>query len=88
MTEDKKFTERDLHIAGEMGALTRAVTNLCEKVEDIARTHEVNTKAMWDKIDSHSAHISDQAATIKWIIGIGIGIQAAWAAFVGFFKPH
>lgn len=86
MNEDRKFTERDLHIAGEMGALTRAVTNLCEKVDDIARTHEVNTKAMWDKLDVHSGKISDGAATIKWIIGIGIGIQAAWAAFVGVFK--
>lgn len=86
MTEEKKFTERDLEIAGEMGALTKAVTNLCEKVDDIARTSAITQKAMWDKIDAHSGNLSDQAATIKWIIGVGIGIQAAWAAFVGLFK--
>lgn len=86
MTDEKIYTENDLRLASEMGALTRAVTNLCEKVDDIAETHSTNQKAMWERIDKNRDKIEEHSALIKWIIGIGIGLQIAWGVFMGLFK--
>lgn len=86
MSEEQKYTERDLYIASELGALTKVVMNLDSKICDIIKDNSAAHDIMWSKIDKHHEQISSHSSFLKWIIGIGVGIQAAWGIFTGVFK--
>lgn len=44
------------------------------------------TSPIWRKLDKHSDKLFEHAGTLKWIIGVGLGLQVALGIFIGFIK--
>lgn len=86
MNEELKYSEKDLEIAKELSGLTRAIQNLDEKMTAIVTSKKDEHKDIWNKLEKHSDRLDTHNAFVKWIIGVGIGLQAAWAMLLGIFK--
>lgn len=82
MIDEPKYTERDLEIAKELSGLTKAIFNMDDKVNNILRERDT----LWKKMDVHASRLDYHHGLIKWVIGVGIGIQAVWIAFIEFIK--
>lgn len=64
----------------------RHMPSIDEKFEAFIKEVKDQTSPIWQKLEKHSDKLSDHSGKFKWIIGIGIGIQAAWIAFIELFK--
>ena len=78
--------ERDLVFAEKVGGLTQAVESMRDKLDDYCRRNEEQHSAMWVRLDKHSDTLGYHNGIMKWIIGIGIGIQAAWFSILAWIK--
>lgn len=85
---DEKYTERDIEIAEKIGGLTTMIQGMDDKLNRVLQDKDVVHNAIWKKIDLHTDKISKLDGAFKWIIGIGLGFQAAWGFLMVWMKRH
>lgn len=76
----------DLKIAEELGGVKAYLAKIDENLTRHCLSDDTAKQALWSRIDEHAATLATQNGMIRWIIGIGIGIQAAWLGVLSWLK--
>lgn len=63
----------------------RHLPEINEKLVAFIGEVKSQTSPIWQKLEKHSDKLSDHSGKFKWIVGIWVGVQAAWIAFIEFF---
>lgn len=90
MTEDAHYTDRDMRLAEDLGGIKALLMALDKKMTESIHLQACSLQkcqdkrdeshnAMWGKIDKHGRDLA-------WIKGIGLGLQAVWAALIGWIS--
>lgn len=82
MEEQRGFTSHDIKIAQQLGALTSMIESLNRKIDDLMREKSDDSKEIREKFGSQDKSISSVSAQIRWIIGAGVGFNAALLIFL------
>ena len=85
MTE-KLFTEKDLNIAEKLGGITAVLTQISDNLNRHIANEDRDHSALWKKVDDHTEKLSDHSGFIKWIIGIGVTLQAVVGLTLAWWK--
>lgn len=83
-----QFSEHDLSIAAKLGEISAAIESLHTKVDGIKYEKINEHQAIWTQIEKIKDKQHETHGSIRWIIGIGIGLQAAWAGLLAWMKHN
>lgn len=94
MSSLEKDTKTNLKVALEALSLSqelnrrfeRHLPEINEKLEVFIDEVKSQTSPIWQKLEKHADKLSDHSGKFKWMVGIFVGIQAAWVAFLEFFR--
>lgn len=79
------FTQRDLDIAAELGALTKTIMNMDDKITLLMNDNIREHTAIWAKVDKHADKLDDHSGFLKKIAGVGVVLQLIWGAILAWF---
>lgn len=85
---NNQYTDRDIEIAEKLGALNSSIQHVHDKLDSYLNDQRTQHNALWKKIDTHSDDISKLQSMFQWIIGIGLGFQAAWGILMIWLKKN
>lgn len=82
----KNYTEKDLEIAGELGALKTITMHMNEKLDSYLKSNESQHDLLWSKHDKMLEKLNKTELKVNWIIGLGSGISTALTFMFAWLK--
>ena len=72
---ERTYSSTDIRLAEELGGVKAYLKKIDETLTKHVIYEEETKKAMWARIDANKEKLSEHSGFIKWIIGIGVGLQ-------------